>query len=336
GTAVLAAGGWFVFLQAAVVGAWCAWCMTAHGVGGAAAVLGLIAVVQAGKEAAARGEAGSAKEKGSPVLAAAAAGVLSVGIVAAVQATNSGGAKGGAAQRVELPDAGDFDVMRDDERWVGVLDGRLRVGLHDGAGSLPYAGALDAEAAALVMFDYSCPHCREHLRLLDDYRLEHPDKLVRVALPVPLNSGCNPAWDAEWDEPAFAQSCRLAVLSFAVWRLDREAWPAYDRWLWDRDETVSGEEAAGRAVEVIGDAAAVLAEVEGLMAEGAFDPFAQAWDEMGTRLPTTLWPAAGVDAGAYFEVEDLEARVAEAIAAVDGRGAPVDAPADDEGTAEGE
>jgi hypothetical protein len=222
---------------------------------------------------------------------------------------------GSPVATLNLPVGRDFDERRGASRWVGVLDGQMQVDVS----TLPHAGGLDAETAVLVMFDYACTHCRRHLGVLDAYQRAHPGRLVRAALPVPLNSSCNPGWEAGWDEPAFADSCRLAALSYAVWRVAPEAWAGYDRWLWDRDATADADEAEAEAIARVGGDATALESALAAVAERAvFAPFGRVWVKFETPLPVTLWPGRAYDAGAYT-AEGLAERVAEATATDDAK-----------------
>ncbi|MEM9790055.1 MAG: vitamin K epoxide reductase family protein [Planctomycetota bacterium] len=322
--AIVGAGAWFVFVQAAVVQAWCAWCMTGHTLGAVASVADVVSVVMTGQRGvvseAAREDATREARPGAgltgSMMGGGVVGLAGVALLAAVQAT----APSTVAQ-LALPTGRDFDVVRGGERWVGVLDGQMQVGV----ASLPHAGPVDAEAVALVMFDYACTHCRRHLATLDAYQAEHPGALVRVAIPVPLNSACNPTWEADWDEPVFEDSCRLAAWSFAVWRVKPEAWPAFDRWLWERDEPASAAAAEAEAARVTGDREAVTRAMAEVFAAGTFAPFAEAWHQFETPLPVTMWPGGRYDAGAYDSAE----AVADALEAIDLTG--VETEADEDG-----
>ncbi|MEM0915512.1 MAG: vitamin K epoxide reductase family protein [Planctomycetota bacterium] len=320
--AIIGAGLWFFYLQAAVIGAWCAWCMTGHGLGLLASVAALASVAVSNR-AAGEAEASAAETTdgddapdaakvatrktpaGMSLASGSLVGLVGVMVVAMVQAVTPT-----TIADLALPKGRDFDVDRDGQRFVGVLDGQMQVGV----GSLPHAGPIDAEAVALVMFDYACTHCRRHLATLDAYQAENPGAVVRVAIPVPLNSACNPGWDESWDEPAFADSCKLAELSFAVWQVDPEAWPAFDRWLWDRDMAADADEAAARAVEAVGgDSEALQSAILALRDAETLRPFGEAWIQFDSPLPVTLWPGGRYDIGAY----DSGGAVTDAIGAID-------------------
>jgi uncharacterized membrane protein/protein-disulfide isomerase len=90
-------------------------------------------------------------------------------------------------------------------------------------------GAPSAELFVVTLFDYTCPHCRGmHAQLraaLDHYG----DRLAIVLIPIPLNTGCNPAIDATSPQHAFA--CHYARLALAVWKNNRAAFPQFHDWL---------------------------------------------------------------------------------------------------------
>ena len=82
-------------------------------------------------------------------------------------------------------------------------------------------------------------------------------KLAFAMCPSPLNSQCNPYISRDVD--AYKDSCELAKVGLAVWVAKREAFPAFDRWMFsfesgDRWRPRSLDAARTRAVELVGQA----------------------------------------------------------------------------------
>lgn len=93
----------------------------------------------------------------------------------------------------------------------------------------PILGNPRAEHIALLLYDYTCPHCRTlhgYLRRA----IERYDGKFAVALsPSPLDADCNPL--VRQTEPRHEQACELAEAFLAVWLADRDAASAMDHYL---------------------------------------------------------------------------------------------------------
>jgi hypothetical protein len=93
--------------------------------------------------------------------------------------------------------------------------------------------------------------------LLDEAIRRYGGKLAFALCPAPLNSQCNPYVPRDVDE--FADSCELAKVGLAVWVAKREAFPAFNRWMFslesgDRWRPRTLDAARAKAVELVGQA----------------------------------------------------------------------------------
>ncbi len=93
--------------------------------------------------------------------------------------------------------------------------------------------------------------------MLDEAVRRYGGKLAFVLCPAPLNPGCNPYIPRDVDE--FKDSCELAKIGLAVWVAKREAFPAFDRWMFsfesgDLWHPRSLDAAKAKAVELVGQA----------------------------------------------------------------------------------
>jgi uncharacterized membrane protein len=121
----------------------------------------------------------------------------------------------------------------------------------------PLVGSPDAPYVVTLLFDYKCPHCQQLHLMLDEAIRRYGGKLAFVLCPSPLNPQCNPYISRELDE--FTNSCELAKIGLAVWVARREAFPAFDRWMFSFE---SGDlwhprrlaAARAKAVELVGQA----------------------------------------------------------------------------------
>lgn len=123
--------------------------------------------------------------------------------------------------------------------------------------AVPMVGSPDAPYVVTLLFDYQCSHCQKiHFMLNEAIRL-YDDKLAFVLCPVPLDAECNPYIPKEAD--AFKYSCELARTGLAVWIARREAFPAFENWMFtfesgDRWHPRSLETTKAKAVELVGQA----------------------------------------------------------------------------------
>ena len=123
--------------------------------------------------------------------------------------------------------------------------------------AVPLVGSPDAPYVVTLLFDYKCPHCQQLHFMLDEAVRRYGGKLAFVLCPAPLNTNCNPYIPRDVDE--FKDSCELAKVGLAVWVAKREAFPAFDRWMFsfesgDRWQPRSLDAARAKAVELVGQA----------------------------------------------------------------------------------
>ena len=123
--------------------------------------------------------------------------------------------------------------------------------------AVPLVGSPDAPYVVTLLFDYKCPHCQQMHFMLDEAIRRYGGKLAFALCPTPLNTQCNPYIPRDVDE--FKDSCELAKVGLAVWVAKREAFPAFDRWMFslesgDRWQPRSLDAARAKAVELVGQA----------------------------------------------------------------------------------
>jgi protein-disulfide isomerase len=119
----------------------------------------------------------------------------------------------------------------------------------------PMVGSQGAPYVVTLLFDYQCSHCQKlHFILNEAVRL-YSGKLAFVLCPTPLNTQCNPY--VPRDVKAFKNSCELAKIGLAVWVARREAFTAFENWMFtfesgDSWRPRSLESARTKAVELVG------------------------------------------------------------------------------------
>ncbi len=234
---------WFTILQKWVIGDFCPYCMTAHITG---LLLTVLIIRQSTLEFRKKSEDTSQispskvqkissskaehKNRFSSVIGLTLIGLALAGVLATCQIifTSSAPNRDGESQN-NLP-AIDYKTV-------------------------PMAGSPDAPYIVTLLFDYQCPHCQRLHFLLDEAIKRYSGKLAFVLCPAPLNTSCNPY--VQRDVAAFKNSCELARIGLAVWVASRDAFPAFENWMFtfesgDLWHPRSLEAARAKAVELVG------------------------------------------------------------------------------------
>ncbi len=239
---------WFTVVQKWVIGSFCPYCLATHITGLLLAALVFWRAPTLPEDGSQRTKAGSRTTAPPSVLRrlpSVSVGVALAGLLATCQA-------------VITPPA----VYRAGESpsTLPVLDPH----------TVPLVGSPDAPYVVTVLFDYECPHCQELHWMLDAAVRRYDGKLAFALCPVPLNSRCNPYVPRDVDE--FKDSCELAKIALAVWVAKREAFPAFDRWMFsyesgDRWRARSLDAARAKAVELVGRAKFEAAQTDPRIAQ---------------------------------------------------------------------
>ncbi len=129
----------------------------------------------------------------------------------------------------------------------------------------PLVGPPDARYLVTLLFDYKCSHCQQLHFMLDDAVRRYGGKLAFALCPAPLNTQCNPYVPRDVDE--FKDSCELAKIALSVWVARRDAFPAFNRWMFslesgDRWRPRSLDAARAKAVELVGQAKFEAARID--------------------------------------------------------------------------
>lgn len=102
------------------------------------------------------------------------------------------------------------------------------------ANEAPVVGNPDAEYVIDLLYDYQCSHCRTVHEQLQEVIGLFGGRVAFVLCPCPLSPKCNPYVPRE--ETRFEGSCDLARLALAVYKLEPDAFPDFDGWLFGAGE----------------------------------------------------------------------------------------------------
>lgn len=223
--AVSGAAVWMFILQKRVIGAFCPYCMSAHGTG---ILLSTVVILTGG--AMIRPQAFSRGKRTAAFCAGLAAAALLAGV-----------------QLLTTPDSAFAD---------GEADSSLPV---VSPGEAPYIGDPDAETVIELLFDYQCSHCQKIHGMLPEVVRRFDGKVAFVLCPTPLSLECNP-YVPRGVEDRFAGSCELARTAIALWRISPDAFRRFDEWIFASEPGKkwllhSVEAAHGYAASLVGEEA---------------------------------------------------------------------------------
>ncbi len=121
--------------------------------------------------------------------------------------------------------------------------------------AVPLVGSPDAPYVITLLFDYTCPHCQRMHFMLGEVIRRYGGKLAFALCPAPLDRQCNPYITRDVEE--YKNSCEQVKVGLAVWVAKREAFPAFESWMFsfesgDRWRPRSLDAARAKAVELVG------------------------------------------------------------------------------------
>ena len=196
GLAILATGAaiWFISIQALVIGHFCTYCTITHALALFASVLIFWQWYKS-------------DVKITPAIPAVAAILLAVTIAAQLLIqprlyTIS------TTQPVSQPS------LNQPTNQISLFNNQVQI---DPA-NWPLFGSRRAQHLVIVMFDYTCSHCRREYPLLQQARQHYGTQIAFIAVPIPLEPSCNPAIPRII--PEHVNSCTYTRYALAVFLAD--------------------------------------------------------------------------------------------------------------------
>lgn len=130
-------------------------------------------------------------------------------------------------------------------RLVKLYGGRLVIDTAE----IPIVGNPNAPNVLAILYDYTCSHCRDTRKMLEQTKKKYGDDLVILCLPTPLNKKCNRLIKKYSSHNRYA--CDLAKISLAFWKIAPDKWARFDRMLYTDEEIrtpVRSKIAAGKLI----------------------------------------------------------------------------------------
>ncbi|MDG2015369.1 MAG: thioredoxin domain-containing protein, partial [Pirellulaceae bacterium] len=155
-------------------------------------------------------------------------------------------AKQEEAKQEEKKQKSGEQVKKKPERRMVSVKGNLRLDPRQ----WPLLGSPDAKYIFVELYDYACPHCRATHRAIEGACETMGDDLAVIVLPVPLNTNCNSAITRTGAN--FGQSCELAKLAVACWKLDPQRFEEFHHWMFKGTACPRYAQAKAKADELLG------------------------------------------------------------------------------------
>ncbi len=255
---LLAAGLWFVALQMLAVGSLCAYCLTAHALGGLVGVLvlkrifsdGVVLDLSRPTERVPPGRFLPAGIVGFSAVVVVAAGQLLFRPksyeVQAVRPTSSGASIAATTQGTSPPVVPSVTAMRKPMKAMTLAEGMITFDLAE----VPIIGSLQASNVVVHLFDYSCKHCRALHPLLTKVVHGLSNQVAVALLSAPLDMACNPL--VKSPIPDHTNACFYAQCGLAVWKADSTKLAEFDDWMFAPEHAPLPDLARAEAIRLVG------------------------------------------------------------------------------------
>lgn len=314
GVAVIVSVLWFVFVQSVILGSFCIYCMATHASAAASAVLCLLAARPTRRAKASALASAIAVALVALLIAGQVLGDAPQAAAPKVQFVQDSPDN---PQPPELPELQDLpDTMLNNPlgpdpsaiqidplfspidtatgpsspsttaiiqstgpRKLSFYGGRFKVDTT----TVPIIGDPYAPTVLVILFDYTCSHCRDTRATLEKTKTRHGDELAIICLPMPLNKKCNKLLRSS--SPTNRYACELAEASLAVWRVAPQKWAEFDKQLYTDEALRSPARSKIAAWKLVGG--------EKVLKEGLDDPWVGQRIALNVRIYNACSRAVG-------------------------------------------
>ena len=166
----------------------------------------------------------------------------------------------------------------------------------------PMIGTPDAKYVFVELFDYCCPHCRKTHKAISEVRRQMNGDLGVIVLPVPLNTNCNRV--VHRTGAKFFESCELARLAVAMWRIDPAKFEQFHEWMFVGHDAPRYADALAKAKTLV-DAEALDEQLRGRVVRGYIAKHVEIYRRVGGgTIPKLMFPRTGI-VGEYTSARSL-------------------------------
>ena len=185
-----------------------------------------------------------------------------------------------------------------DRRLVAIQGGTITLDV----AQWPLSGLKNAKYVFVELFDYNCRSCRKTHATIVGAKEKLGDQLAVICLPVPINSTCNPTVRVTNENNK--ESCDLANLAVAVWRVDETRFASFHDWMFQGAQAPSYAAAKAKAAKLVG-AKQLDAELASGIPKQYVARHVEIYNKVGAgTIPKLMFPRTSV-VGEYSSVDGL-------------------------------
>ncbi len=174
----------------------------------------------------------------------------------------------------------------------------------------PVAGSKNAKYIFVEMFDYSCSPCRITHNAIKSASEKLQGDLAVIALPVPLNAECNDA--IRVTDPKFVESCEIAKLAIAVWRINPSRFSEFHNWMFS-DAVAPNYDQARKFAETIVEVKNLNAELESTVPGQYISQIVELYRRVGGgNVPKLMFPRTSI-VGEFSSGDSLARTIQEQV-----------------------
>jgi len=161
----------------------------------------------------------------------------------------------------------------------------------------PVFGSRRAQHLVILLFDYTCSHCRREFPLLQQARQRYGTQVAFIAIPLPLEPSCNPAIPRII--PEHINSCTYTRYALAVWIANPSQFEQFHNRVMEDDRPPSLEQTRQIAQELITPPAFAAALADPSI-EKRIQESVQLYRNVGAGpIPKLILPAAVIHGEIY-------------------------------------
>ena len=185
-----------------------------------------------------------------------------------------------------------------ERRTVGINGGTIQLDVKQ----WPLNGSVDAKHCFVEMLDYNCPNCRKTHKAVSGAKSLLGGDVAVMILPIPLNTACNSA--VTKTDPKFIESCDIAKLSIAVWRVDAEKFSKFHEAMFADENAPTLAQATEIAKSMV-DGTKLDAELASGVPAKYITSMVQLYERSGKgAVPKLLFPGTSI-VGEFTSAESL-------------------------------
>ncbi len=173
-------------------------------------------------------------------------------------------------------------------RLASIAGGNIKLDLKQ----WPLVGNPESQFVFVEMFDYACPHCRQTHAAIKGANELLGGQLAVLALPLPLNTNCNN--QIVQTGALFGESCEIAKLAVAVWRIDQAKFTEFHNWMFIGPNAPNYATAKAHA-ETLVDSEKLAAEIASTVPDAFIKKHVQIYQKIGKgNVPKLMFPTTNI------------------------------------------